>query len=87
MGLKGASVVQIDSWILNFSSQRLPVAVLILFFGKGKMTGVNCMLQQTALSWMLALINEFGEIGLNHDLNTNNNDDVVFEISKKLATH
>ena len=31
---------------------------------------------------MLALINEFGKIGLDHDLDTNNNDDVVIEISR-----
>ena len=39
------------------------------------------LIQQPALSRTLVLINEFGEIGLDHDLVTHSTDDVVIEMS------
>ena len=37
------------------------------FSGSGKTTLLDHLMQQTSLSRTLALINEFGEIRLNHD--------------------
>lgn len=70
-----------ESWDLDGSSQRLPVSVLTGFLGSGKTTILNYLIQQPALSRTLVLINEFGEIGLDHDLVTHSKDDVVIEMS------
>ena len=66
---------------MSESSQRLPVSVLTGFLGSGKTTVLNHLTQQAALSRTLVLINEFGEIGLDHDLVTYSKDDVVIEMS------
>ncbi len=68
-------------WNVNRSSQRLPVSVLTGFLGSGKTTVLNHLIQQPALSRTLVLINEFGEIGVDHDLVTRSEDDVVIEMS------
>ena len=70
-----------ESWNLDGSLQRLPVSVLTGFLGSGKTTVLNHLVQQPALSRTLVLINEFGEIGLDHDLVTHSKDDVVIEMS------
>ena len=70
-----------ESWILDGSSQRLPVSVLTGFLGSGKTTVLDHLIRQPALSRTLVLINEFGEIGLDHDLVTHSKDDVVIEMS------
>lgn len=72
-----------QSWNLDESSQsrRLPVSVLTGFLGSGKTTVLNHLIQQPALCRTLVLINEFGEIGLDHDLVTHSKDDVVIEMS------
>ncbi len=63
------------------SSPRLPVSVLTGFLGSGKTTVLNHLIQQPALNRTLVLINEFGEIGLDHDLVTHSADDVVIEMT------
>ncbi|MBM3506083.1 MAG: GTP-binding protein [Alphaproteobacteria bacterium] len=70
-----------ESWNLDGSSQRLPISVLTGFLGSGKTTVLNHLIQQPALSRTLVLINEFGEIGLDHDLVTHSRDDVVIEMA------
>lgn len=70
-----------ESWNLDGLSQRLPISVLTGFLGSGKTTVLNHLIQQPALSRTLVLINEFGEIGLDHDLVTHSKDDVVIEMS------
>ena len=70
-----------ESWTLDGPSQRLPVSVLTGFLGSGKTTVLNYLIQQPALSRTLVLINEFGEIGLDHDLVAHGKDDVVIEMS------
>ena len=70
-----------ESWNLRGSPRRLPVSVPTGFLGSGKTTVLNYLIQQPALSRTLVLINEFGEIGLDHDLVTHSKDDVVIEMS------
>ena len=70
-----------ESWSLGGSPRRLPVSVLTGFLGSGKTTVLNHLIQQPALSRTLVLINEFGKIGLDHDLVTHCTDDVVIEMS------
>ncbi len=70
-----------ESWDLEGSSQRLPVSVLTGFLGSGKTTVLNYLIQQPELSRTLVLINEFGEIGLDHDLVTHSQDEVVIEMA------
>ncbi|NJO55847.1 MAG: GTP-binding protein [Rhodospirillales bacterium] len=59
----------------------VPVSVLTGFLGSGKTTVLNHLIQQPALRRTLVLINEFGEIGLDHDLVTQAQDDVVIAMS------
>ena len=51
------------------------------FPGSGKTTVLNYLIQQPVLSRTLVLINEFGEIGLDHDLVTHS-DIAVFEVRR-----
>ena len=66
---------------LRGSPRPLPVSVLTGFLGSGKTTVLNYLVQRPALSRTLVLINEFGEIGLDHALVTHGKDDVVIEMS------
>ncbi|MEM9173287.1 MAG: GTP-binding protein [Pseudomonadota bacterium] len=61
--------------------QRIPILVFTGFLGSGKTTVLNYLTQQAALSRTLVLINEFGEIGLDHELVAHSKDDVVIEMS------
>ncbi|MEL7297092.1 MAG: GTP-binding protein [Pseudomonadota bacterium] len=62
-------------------AQRIPVSVLTGFLGSGKTTILNQLVQQPDFSKTLVLINEFGEIGLDHDLMVRSQDDVVVEMA------
>ncbi len=70
-----------DNRDLDRPSRPLPISVLTGFLGSGKTTVLNYLIQQPALSRTLVLINEFGEIGLDHDLVTHSKDEVVIEMS------
>src|SRR3954447_9193974 len=47
-------------------AESTPVTVLTGFLGAGKTTLLNYMLRQPALAGTAVLVNEFGEIGLDH---------------------
>jgi G3E family GTPase len=49
-------------------SERIPVTVLTGFLGSGKTTVLNGLIKHQALRRTAVVINEFGEIGLDHEL-------------------
>lgn len=49
-------------------SDLIPVSLLTGFLGSGKTTVLNHLLRQEALAKAVVIINEFGEIGLDHEL-------------------
>lgn len=50
------------------ADSRIPVTLLTGFLGSGKTTVLNHLLQQTEMRNAAVLINEFGEVGLDHEL-------------------
>lgn len=56
---------------------RLPVVVLTGFLGSGKTTLLNRLLSEPDLSGVAVIINEFGAVGLDHDLVTHAEEDMV----------
>ena len=50
----------------NAAEQRIPVTVLTGFLGSGKTTLLNKLLRRPELADTAVIINEFGEIGLDH---------------------
>jgi G3E family GTPase len=57
--------------------ERLPVVVLTGFLGSGKTTLLNRLLSEPDLSGVAVIINEFGAVGLDHDLVTHAEEDMV----------
>jgi G3E family GTPase len=48
------------------SAERVPVSILTGFLGSGKTTLLNRLLADPAMARSLVLVNEFGEVGLDH---------------------
>jgi G3E family GTPase len=61
---------------LNHAS-RIPVTLVTGFLGSGKTTLINAGLKSPDLSKTIVVVNEFGEVGLDHQLYTSSNDAVV----------
>jgi G3E family GTPase len=59
------------------SASTLPVTLLTGFLGSGKTTILNHLLRQPALSRTVVIVNEFGEIGIDHDLVESASEDFV----------
>ncbi len=59
------------------SSPLIPVTLLTGFLGSGKTTVLNHILKQPGLVDTAVIVNEFGEIGLDHLLVENATDDIV----------
>jgi G3E family GTPase len=59
----------------------IPVSLLTGFLGSGKTTLLNYLVHQPALRDTLVIINEFGEIGLDHLLVAHSEENVVVEMS------
>ena len=58
-------------------ARRIPVTLVTGFLGSGKTTLINAGLKSPALSKAVVVVNEFGEVGLDHQLYTSSNDAVV----------
>jgi G3E family GTPase len=56
---------------------RIPVTLVTGFLGSGKTTLINAGLKSPDLSKTVVVVNEFGEVGLDHQLYTSSNDAVV----------
>ena len=57
--------------------QRIPVTLVTGFLGSGKTTLINAGLKSPDLAKTVVVVNEFGEVGLDHQLFTSSNDAVV----------
>lgn len=86
---EGKKAARLDLEKLNSQSLQsgeravdlIPVTLLMGFLGSGKTTLLNRLVQQPEMADALVLINEFGEIGLDHLLVTHSRDDIVVEMS------
>lgn len=56
---------------------RIPVSILTGFLGAGKSTLLNRLLKDPAMKDAAVIINEFGEVGIDHLLVESSNDAVV----------
>ncbi len=56
---------------------RIPVTLVTGFLGSGKTTLINAGLKSPDLTKTVVVVNEFGAVGLDHQLYTNSNDAVV----------
>jgi G3E family GTPase len=63
------------------TTSLIPVTLLTGFLGSGKTTILNHIMQQPAMADTLVIINEFGEIALDHLLVTHSNENVIREMS------
>jgi G3E family GTPase len=59
------------------SQSRIPVSILTGFLGAGKSTLLNRLLKDPAMKDAAVIINEFGEVGIDHLLVETSNDAVV----------
>ncbi|MBM3620101.1 MAG: GTP-binding protein [Alphaproteobacteria bacterium] len=59
------------------AGENIPVSLLTGFLGSGKTTVLNHLLQCPELSNTVVVINEFGEIGLDHELIESSTEDLV----------
>lgn len=57
--------------------ERIPVTVLTGFLGSGKTTLLNRLLREPDLQGTAVIVNEFGEVGIDHDLIVQTHDDTV----------
>jgi len=59
------------------SDGRIPVSLVTGFLGSGKTTLIARLLQQEGLEGTLVVVNEFGEVGIDHDLLEASSDDTI----------
>lgn len=62
---------------MDTDDARVPVSVITGFLGSGKTTLLSRLLRHPGMADAAVIINEFGEIGLDHHLVESSNDDVV----------
>ena len=57
--------------------EAIPVSLLTGFLGSGKTTVLNHLLRQPEMGHTAVIVNEFGEIGLDHELVVGGKEDMV----------
>src|ERR1700721_1401579 len=62
---------------LSDDASRIPVTLLTGFLGSGKTAVLNHVLKQPGMAATAVIVNEFGEIGLDHLLVERSSEDVV----------
>lgn len=65
---------------MSVSQQRVPVAILTGFLGAGKSTLLNRILKDEAMRDAAVIINEFGDVGIDHLL-VESSGDAIIELS------
>lgn len=68
------------SGVLAGAGARIPVSVLTGFLGSGKTTVLNHLVRSPGMARALVVINEFGAVGLDHELIARSNEDLVVEM-------
>ena len=58
----------------------IPVSVLTGFLGSGKTTLLNKLVRHPSMARALVIVNEFGSVGLDHDLIARSQEDMVVEM-------
>lgn len=59
------------------SAPRIPVSLVTGFLGSGKTTLIARLLERPQLAATLVIVNEFGEVGIDHDLLEASSDDTI----------
>src|SRR6202046_1771736 len=62
---------------LAATRSRIPVTLVTGFLGSGKTTLINAALRSPELAKTVVVVNEFGEVGLDHQLFASSSDSVV----------
>lgn len=62
---------------MSSDQARMPVALLTGFLGSGKTTLLNRWLREPALANAAVIVNEFGDIGIDHNLIASSNDNTI----------
>ncbi|WP_232495526.1 CobW family GTP-binding protein [Novosphingobium kaempferiae] len=68
------------STLFTGGQSLIPVSVLTGFLGSGKTTVLNHLVRSERMSRALVIINEFGAVGLDHDLVARSTEDLVVEM-------
>jgi G3E family GTPase len=72
-----AAAGNLEGLIMDAAAERLPVSVLTGFLGSGKTTLLARLLKHPQMGETAVVINEFGEVGLDHALVARASEDVV----------
>jgi G3E family GTPase len=59
------------------AAEPIPISVLTGFLGSGKTTALNHLLRRPGMACAMVIVNEFGEIGLDHELIESVDEDTV----------
>ena len=62
---------------MNSFSTTIPITIITGFLGSGKTTLLSALLKQETMVNAAVIINEFGEVGLDHDLVETTDENIV----------